>query len=174
MFDPLITRVKLAQMAWLKEVSKQYKPLHHQYVLEVGIGGDKQRPSDNFKLFGSDNYVTLDIDSQYNPTIVADITKWQPDRQYDYIICTQTMEHIWDYKAALSTCYAASAPHGYFIICTPFMYPYHYSARNPNEEDYWRFTAPALAKILKEAGWRKMQLDMPDEVLTVAVCQKLK
>lgn len=172
MFDPFIARVKLAQNAWLKTVASQHRPLPQQYVLEVGIGGDKARPSDNYKWFSTSNYHTLDMDAQYEPTIVADITKWIPERTYEYIICTQTLEHIWDYKAALSTCYAASAPHGYFILCTPFMYPYHYSARNPDEEDYWRFTAPALGKILKEAGWRKMQLDMPDEVLTVAVCQK--
>lgn len=171
-FEPLITRVKLAHRKWLTEIATQVAPKPEQSVLEVGIGGDKEQPSDNYKWFKTNHYTTLDIDEQYKPSIVADITKWEPLREYDYVIMTQTLEHIFDYKAALATCRRACTKGGYFILTMPFIYPYHYSARNTSEEDYWRFTAPALERILYNQGWHNTQLDMPDEVLTVALCQK--
>ena len=80
-------------------------------VLEVGIAGD-EKPGGNYKLFGLGNdYKTLDIISSYEPDIVADICDTGlPASEWDIIILSNDLEHIWDYKKALRECYRLLKP----------------------------------------------------------------
>ncbi len=120
-------------------------------VLDIGIAGDP-RPSGWYNLWGrranQDLYHTLDIDKRLEPTIVGDITKRTPidDSTYDLVICSQTLEHLWDFRAAIAEIYRITR--NVAIIDVPFVYKYH---REPN--DYWRFSKEAMHRLLEEAGF---------------------
>lgn len=123
-----------------------YINLSNGRVLDVGIAGDPP-PGENFKWFGNDNqYETLDIDGQYNPNFVGDICAAPfKDGEFDLVILSNTIEHIWNYKKAIDECMRISKK--WVIIDCPFFYPYH---AEDNFEDYWRLSKSALIKLIGE------------------------
>ena len=48
--------------------------------------------------------------------IEADITKYVPGNDYDYVVAIETMEHIEDWRAALGMCKFLLKEGGYFIM----------------------------------------------------------
>jgi len=143
-------------------------------ILEIGIAGD-EKPSGSYKFFGQGNkWTTLDINSKWNPDIVADITKSGiQDNEYDLVIMTQTLEHIWDYKKALSEIYRITKK--WAIIDCPFMFPFHQDLQRQKEwqewDDYWRFTPAAMNKLLLEVGFKEIDIKF-NEMVTICVAQK--
>lgn len=119
--------------------------------LEIGIAGD-EKPSGNFKYFGKGNiWKTLDYLPELKPDYVADITDTKmPDAEWDLIICSQTLEHVFDFKKAISEIYRMLKVDGFAILDCPFEYPYHGEA---GFDDYWRMTDTALCKLAREAGF---------------------
>jgi SAM-dependent methyltransferase len=120
-------------------------------ILEVGIDGD-EKPSGNYQYFGKGNtWKTLDFLPELKPDYVADITDTKmPDSEWDLIICSQTLEHVFDFKKAISEIYRMLKTEGYAILDSPFEYPYH---GVEGYDDYWRISDTALCKLAKEAGF---------------------
>lgn len=71
------------------------------------------------------------------------------DGQYDFITCFNTLEHIYNYKNAVSESFRILKSGGLFIGQTPFLVNFH---ADPN--DYWRYTHQSVEKIFKEVGFR--------------------
>jgi SAM-dependent methyltransferase len=65
-----------------------------------------------------------------------------PDNQYDAVIFTETLEHIFNYNAFLEECYRILKPDSHLFFTVPFSARYHYQPH-----DYWRFTPSALKNI---------------------------
>jgi len=68
---------------------------------------------------------------------------------FQFILCTEVMEHVADWNAAMANLFAVTAPGGKVLITCPFFYVLH-------EEpfDYWRPTYHALKHRAEAAGFR--------------------
>lgn len=90
----------------------------------------------------------LDINPA-NPhaTLIADLTAADviPDNTFDCFILTQTLQYIFDSKAALRHIVRILRPGGVVLATVPI------SARVDNDSDYWRFTQNACARMFGEA-----------------------
>ena len=155
-------------------------------VLEVGIAGDRDStgnvcPGANREFFPSITYRTADIDPALNPDIVVNLeeTDMLPlCLAFDLVICSQTLEHVWDIKAAARSLYYLTEPGGWCLVDTPFLAPVHYGGDKCG--DWWRLTAPALARLMHEAGFATVEsyeepshLHKPGEPSWVAaVCKR--
>ena len=143
-------------------------------ILEIGIAGD-EKPSGSYKFFGQGNkWTTLDKEAKWKPDIVADITNNKiPDNEYDLVIMTQTLEHIWDYKKALSEINRITKK--WAIVDCPFMYPFHQDNQRICEwqewDDYWRFTPATMNRLLKEVGFKEIDIKF-NEIVTICVANK--
>lgn len=85
-------------------------------------------------------------------TIVADLTGPNsiPDDAFDCIICTQTLQFIYDFRAALHELRRILKPGGVLLLTA------HGTSRIGRREgvdawgEYWRFTAQSLRRLLTE------------------------
>lgn len=150
----------------LKPDNKQWK------VLEVGIDGDP-KPGGNYKLFGIGNdYKTLDILERVSPDIVADICDTKlPKEEWDLIILSQTLEHIFDFRSAIKECHRLLKKGGFLIIDCPFFYPYH---GVDGYGDYWRISHTAMQKLVEEVGFKIGKSVSFNKILTSAMVRKSK
>ncbi len=85
-------------------------------------------------------------------TIVADLTAVPPTlpaATFDAIICTQTLQFVYDVKTAVSTLYYSLKPGGVLLITLPAI---SQISRYDMEQwgDYWRFTSLAVRLLLQE------------------------
>jgi len=90
----------------------------------------------------------LDIDpGNRAATVTGDLTRsgTLAAGTIDCFILTQTLQHVYDVRAALANAYAALKPGGVLLITVPAMIKVH---REP--EDYWRFTADALRRLIRD------------------------
>ncbi len=104
--------------------------------------------------FGGSNVTKSDIlhfdPTNSNATIIADLTNAShiPDNKFDCIILTQTLQFIYDCKAALETCYRILKPGGALLLTVPGI--------SSIEGDEWRklwqwsFTDNSVKKLLAE------------------------
>jgi len=68
--------------------------------------------------------------------------------KFDYIICFNVLEHIYNYKNVIQESYRILKKDGVFIGSTPFLINYH-----PDPNDYFRYTHYALVKLFEENGF---------------------
>lgn len=127
-------------------------------ILEVGTDGD-EKPSGNFKYFGLGNeWKTLDYLPDLQPDFVADITDTKlPKDEWDLIICSQTLEHVFDFKKAIKEIHRMLKKGGYAILDSPWEYPYHGVA---GYGDYWRISDTALVRLAEEIGFETIDYGM--------------
>ena len=139
-------------------------------VLEIGIDGDS-KPGGNYRYFGVGNdYKTMDILKETNPDIIADIcNNDMPSEEWDLIICSQVLEHIFDFRKALEECYRLLRSNGFLIVDCPFVYEYHGKEKY---DDYWRISHKALQRILNEIGFEHGTCGLIDKCLTSAIARK--
>jgi len=162
---PSELRTKIREQ--MEQYSNELKLSSRAKVLDVGIGGDKKKPSENFKYFPTKRFKTMDIDPQWRPDFVGDICETEFASDYwDLVILSQTLEHVWDYKKAVEEIYRITKK--YAIIDMPFMYPYH---PEPGFDDFWRFSPTAIKNLLKDVGFQ-VKVELIDNLLTTALCQK--
>ena len=117
-------------------------------VLE--IGGDAYT-----RRFGGERVTASDVlhvdESNPRATIVADLARADhiPPEQFDCIICTQTLQYIYDAPAALRALHRILKPGGVVLATVP--------AIGPISRDEWRdawcwgFTAVSARKLFEEA-----------------------
>lgn len=158
------SKVRLRIFETMEEYEKLLKPKNKQWrVLEVGIDGDP-KPGGNFKYFGDGNvYETLDHLKRLNPTYVQDIqeTDLQPE-MFDLIICSQTLEHVYNPIKAINEIFRLTKKGGYAILDAPFTYPYHPAQ---GYGDYWRMTPACMQMLAKDAGF-ELEADKSCDQLT--------
>ncbi|HEX6386650.1 MAG TPA: methyltransferase domain-containing protein [Anaerolineae bacterium] len=120
------------------------------HVLEIGenhytnqFGGDKVTRSD-----------VLDLPERNNPnaTITADLTRADqlPSGIFDCIIFTQTLQFIYDMRAAVATLHRLLKPGGVLLATVPTC---SQICRFDMDRwgDYWRFTNAAVQRLLGDA-----------------------
>lgn len=109
--------------------------------------------------FGGAHVTHSDIlyvnDSNPDATIVADLARADsiPSDSYDCIICTQTLQFIYDVRAAAKTLYRILRPGGVLLATVPGI---SQISRYDMDRwgDYWRFTSRSLEVLLGESWAR--------------------
>jgi SAM-dependent methyltransferase len=117
-------------------------------VMEVG--GDAYT-----RRFGGPHVMRADVlhVSVDNPaaTLVGDLVSGEgvPQAAFDCVICTQTLNVIYDVRAAVRTLAGALKPGGVLLLTVAGLCP----AARPDRDlwgDYWRFTSLATRRLLEE------------------------
>jgi glycosyltransferase involved in cell wall biosynthesis len=92
---------------------------------------------------------TLDVNPQSGATYIADLCRSNesllPAGSFDWIVCTEVLEHVLDPFAAVREIYRLLKPGGHVFITTPFNFRIHGPL-----PDCWRFTEHGLRALLKD------------------------
>lgn len=140
-------------------------------VLDAGCGAQPYRnllPPDA-KYIGID---TVDAKANFGyempDTIYFSGDVWPlENRSVDFILCTETMEHIPEPDIFLKEMYRCLRKDGRILLTVPFAARWHFIPY-----DYWRFTPSGLKHILEKADFVNIKVFARGNQLTVA-CYKL-
>jgi SAM-dependent methyltransferase len=89
------------------------------------------------------------------------------DESIDFILCTETLEHISDPAQFLGEAARCLVRNGGLLLTVPFAARWHFIPY-----DYWRFTPSSLMELLTNAGFRDIEIFARGNAATVA-CYKL-
>lgn len=92
----------------------------------------------------SNEFVMSDITKRFGHKIV-DITKMRYNSKFDIILCTNVLEHCFDFKEGVSNIHRALKKNGKAVFYIPFIYPLH-----DEPGDYLRYTEHALKKVFNK------------------------
>jgi SAM-dependent methyltransferase len=143
------TRVRVAVMRFLES----WQDRIYGKVLDVGAGSwpyPRQLFQDRCEYIATDCFEHPNID------VVSDIhhlTEQFVPQSFDFVICTDVLEHIpYPWKAAQELC-AVLKPGGTLLLTTPFNFHLH------SERDYWRISSDGLRLLLQElAGFDDVEI----------------
>lgn len=138
----LIFRIRQFQDKNIRGFSQGIK---NKKILELGSGKiHKNRYYySNKTLFDSSNeFIQSDIVKEYGHPVV-DVTTMNYENEFDVVLYTNVLEHVFDFRIAIDNVHAALKSGGVAIIVVPAFYPLH-----DEPLDFWRFTEHALKKLL--------------------------
>ena len=119
-------------------------------VLDSG-GGDGKRYR---HLFETKEYISVDIDAQTSPDIVASCESLPfSNDTFDTILSSQMLEHVTDVDKCLSEIYRVLKPEGKFILTVPMTNELH-----AEPSDYWRFTSYGIELLCTSSGFKIEEL----------------
>lgn len=121
----------------------------------LDIGGSKKSGYQEL-IKGDHEYVVANIDASYGADVIFDAeSPWPVEPgSFDAVLFINVLEHLFNYRAALSEAEKALVPEGTIVAVIPFMFNVHGS---PN--DYYRYTRSALERIFEEAGFNKVYIE---------------
>jgi SAM-dependent methyltransferase len=140
-------------------------------VLDVGCGAQPYR-----SLVHPDaTYVGIDTEAakshfgyEMPDTLYFTGDRWPiADESVDFILCTETMEHVFDARRLLSEMIRSLNPSGAVLLTVPFAARWHFIPY-----DYWRFTPSCLDRLLRDAGFTDVCVYARGNAITVA-CYKV-
>jgi len=158
-----------AQSLW-KDLSKAL-PKVQGSLLDVGCGAQIYR----ILLPANVTYLGLDTDNakqhfgyEVPDTVYCNSNHWPvEDQSFDWILCTEVLEHIPEVSPFLERLSMALRPNGHLLLTVPFAARWHFIPH-----DYWRFTPSGLNQILQNAGFEDIHIHARGNPLSVA-CYKL-
>ena len=136
-------------------------------VVDVGSGAQPYR-----RLLPADvTYIGIDTASaksnfgyEMPDTLYFSGDTWPVSgRIADLILCTETMEHVFDTRQFLGEVARCINSNGLFVATVPFSARWHFI---PN--DYWRFTPSTLRRLLEDAGFHRISVYARGNEYTVA------
>lgn len=152
---------------------EDWKTRVHGEVLDVGVGTWEYPRK---LLQNVCNYTSTDCFEHPNIDIVSDIhdlTQVFKGNSFDYVICTDVLEHIPKPWVAVQELFAILKPGGTLLLTTPFNYHIH---KTSMIKDYWRISEDGIRELLmNEAGFRKIDItpighpEFPFSHLVVAI-----
>lgn len=122
-------------------------------VLDVGV--EYRKP---YLAHLGANYVTVNEDdpleadwhhppSPDSPDVLGDIHALPfPDEDYDFVLCTETLEHVAAPWVAVEELRRVLRPGGVALVTAPFLWPWHGSSRYA---DFWRFTSDGMRHLFR-------------------------
>ena len=120
----------------------------------LDVGGSKY--SGYLELIGGNHQVVVgNINPDYGIDVKFDAENpWPFDSdRFSGVLFINLLEHLFGYQFAISEAYRVLHVGGRVVGVVPFMFPVHGS---PN--DYFRFTASALERILKNSGFHSVKV----------------
>ena len=128
-------------------LKKQIKELSHFIkgrILDIGSGPNGGRYK---KYFSQHDYITLDINPDYNPDIVGSALKIPAaDDSFYGVVCFQVLDDLKNPAQAIKEMRRVLKPGGYGILSVP-----QSSELHDEPHDYWRFTKYGISALLSEA-----------------------
>jgi SAM-dependent methyltransferase len=129
-----------------RNVALLAQTVHDSKILELGSGRQDLGP-DAYSmqpLFDPSNeFVQSDVVPDYGHAVV-DATTMDFDSEFDVVICSNVLEHVYDYHAAVERIHRALKPGGRVVISVPVLFPYH-----DEPQDFWRFTEYGIRRVLE-------------------------
>ena len=132
------------------------RSIQHQIISQlnlsgktIDIGGGETSSYRNF--LNQCDYESLNINNIREPTyIVNPDTKTYPinSNTYDYCLCLNLLEHVYDWSIILSESFRILKQDGKILVMVPFFYPIH-----PDPDDYIRPTSSFLRNALHKYGF---------------------
>lgn len=120
----------------------------HGRVLEIGSNDYTQR------LGGThvERSDILSVEANSDATLVGDLTQpgVLPEAIFDCIVLTQTLQYIFDVRAAVAALYRALKPGGVLLVTAPSVKS-QIDGSQWGATWYWWFTAAALRRLLEES-----------------------
>jgi SAM-dependent methyltransferase len=164
---PPVGTVRFGSLRRLNPVSRDWgfdrgQPIDRYYIeqfLSVHANDVRGRVleidnSNYTRAFGGDRVTQSDVlhISDWKPgvTMVGDLTKLDhiDSRLFDCVIVTQTLQFIYDYRAALRTIHRILRPEGVALVTLPAI------NKSQDEkgslEDYWAFRTPSAQRLFAE------------------------
>jgi SAM-dependent methyltransferase len=89
------------------------------------------------------------------------------DRSVDWVLSTETLEHVFDHGQFLSEACRCLRPGGRLVGTVPFAARWHFVPH-----DFWRFTPSCLQRLLAAAGFDEIAVYARGNAITVA-CYKV-
>ncbi len=140
-------------------------------VLDVGCGSQPYRVLMPKKV----DYVGIDIAEaeahfgyKMPDTIYYSGDTWPvEDQSVDYVLCTETLEHVADPAQFLGQAARVLRPGGTLLLTVPFSARWHFIPH-----DYWRYTPSGLKRLLTQAGFTDVAVYARGNATTVA-CYKV-
>ena len=94
-------------------------------------------------------YDGMDIEDGQDVTIIADICLYPQYPPYDVVICTNTLEHIEDWRNAVHAMKVLTKVGGHLLISVPSSDgPGNIKGYHGYPSDYWRFSGEDLAGMV--------------------------
>lgn len=136
---------------------------HDRPVTALDIGG-RDINGGCRQLFPGAAWTVLDIAPGDGVDLVADAATWQPDRQYDLVLCTEVFEHAEHWRDICATAYRACAVGGQLIatMAGPGRAVHSGVDGGPvlRPGEYYTNVHPAgLRTALAAAGWSAIVVD---------------
>jgi SAM-dependent methyltransferase len=117
-------------------------------VLEIGCGRSGRRGRFHPPTDGIDGWILCDRDLSRVPHLCADAAQLPVQAAaFDTVVCLEVLEYAWIPRLVLSEVRRVLKPGGTLLLSTPFLH------RTDTADDYWRFTEPALRRLLHESGF---------------------
>lgn len=166
---PRVGAIDFGSFARLEPVSRDWgfdrgTPVDRHYIeafLEAhssDIQGHVLEIADNAYTirFGGDKVQTSDIlqpvEGQPKATVIADLGTGAgvPTARFDCIICTQTLQFIYQVREAIASLHEMLRPSGVLLMTVPGI---SQISREDMERtgDYWRFTTASIHRLLAES-----------------------
>jgi SAM-dependent methyltransferase len=140
-------------------------------VLDVGCGAQPYRPlfSREARYLGID---TVDSKTRFGYELPDAIyfagDSWPvEDSSFDFVLCTETMEHVPVPDVLLKEVSRCLVPGGTVLLTVPFVARWHFIPY-----DYWRFTPSCLERLLANTGFSNIRVYARGNSVTVA-CYKV-
>lgn len=147
-------------------------------VAVLDVGGRNINGSVRDLFPGADPYVSLDILPGDGVDVVADAATWEPDRQYDVVVCCEVFEHTDAWPQICKTIFSALRSGGLaiFTMAGPGRHPHSAHDGGPQlyEGEWYANVLPAeLETVLAATGFEQIQVDyQPAPADTRAVARR--
>ncbi|MDZ7587056.1 MAG: class I SAM-dependent methyltransferase [Patescibacteria group bacterium] len=138
---------------WVIRLARKYDR-KGKNLLDVGAGECRYK-----KYFNNLVYKSQDV-KQNTPQTIDFVGKAKG--KYDYILCTQVLEHVKQPEQFFKELKCLLKPNGKLFLSTNFLYQIH---MEPN--DYWRFTEFGLKYLGKSVGFKIEKIEQQGGVFQV-------
>lgn len=128
----------------------------HGKVLDLGAGTIRSSYFDFFQAKSKYTITSVDISAERKPDVTADLERPLPleSHLYDFVLCFNLLEHVYDHKQLLAEIGRVLKPGGALIGYVPFLVKYH-----PDPNDYYRYTEQGLKRLFQDAGFPQSAIE---------------
>jgi len=122
-------------------------------VLDVGV---QNNPASNYTKGVAKKYLTMDVDDEWKPDLVADLNYRLPTFEltglHDIVFCLEVLEHCWHPVEAVKNLAGFTKEGGVCYISVPFINPIH------DKWDFLRYTDEWFKVVLPKVGFKEVRI----------------
>jgi len=111
-------------------------------IIDWGCGYDRNK-AERYIQHKDCEIITVDIDPDRSPSLVADMCKPLILKEADLAFCLEVLEHCYNPDGVLDNIFNNLKKDGKLYISVPFVTSLH------GRRDYWRFTKLGISTLLK-------------------------